>query len=205
MRQEYEEEPDEIQEAKEGHERNRWQVEPQPVATAFPACFLTEGVSHYRDAWRSQLREQKFPKEMSSWTEYYADDGMPYYYNSMTAETTWEKPLDFDAVPAVPNNNELFSLSANPLATSIPAQMMAADAAKDIAAAKGAQVAVSSKPGANGPHPDAVASPSYAAMLSPPIVAASSAPVFSFNLVGPAVAAQPAPVEEVYGGRTEGC
>jgi hypothetical protein len=32
------------------------------------------------------------PAEVAEWTEYKTNDGKAYYYNSRTAESTWEKP-----------------------------------------------------------------------------------------------------------------
>jgi hypothetical protein len=53
----------------------------------------------------------------SPWTEYFADDGVPYYHNELTNETTWERPPELDdaallplpALPALPPMPQLGS------------------------------------------------------------------------------------------------
>jgi len=39
--------------------------------------------------------QMNMPPQMSNWQEYHTDDGRPYYYNSQTMQTQWEKPPDF--------------------------------------------------------------------------------------------------------------
>jgi len=34
------------------------------------------------------------PPGQSAWTEYFADDGVPYYHNEVTGDTTWERPAE---------------------------------------------------------------------------------------------------------------
>lgn len=36
------------------------------------------------------------------WTEYFDDDGVPYYHNEITNETTWERPPEFDQLARLP-------------------------------------------------------------------------------------------------------
>lgn len=36
------------------------------------------------------------------WTEYFDDDGVPYYHNEITNETTWERPPEFDQLAPLP-------------------------------------------------------------------------------------------------------
>ena len=45
------------------------------------------------------------PRTIGAWTEYYAPDGRPYYYNAMTAVTSWDPPVEFRIAgpPAMPS------------------------------------------------------------------------------------------------------
>ena len=51
----------------------------------------------------AKLREQRLATNVNDWVHYYDDEGDPYYYNTVTKQTSWTKPIgyvDHDAVAA---------------------------------------------------------------------------------------------------------
>lgn len=36
------------------------------------------------------------------WTQHHTPEGKPYYYNNLTRQSVWEKPMDFDKSVAMP-------------------------------------------------------------------------------------------------------
>lgn len=42
------------------------------------------------------------PRVVGEWTEFFSDEGVPYYFNARTSESRWEAPEGFGAAPAAP-------------------------------------------------------------------------------------------------------
>eukprot|EP01119_Soliformovum_irregulare_P001434 TRINITY_DN1113_c1_g1_i4.p1 TRINITY_DN1113_c1_g1~~TRINITY_DN1113_c1_g1_i4.p1 ORF type:complete len:495 (-),score=167.90 TRINITY_DN1113_c1_g1_i4:1287-2771(-) len=49
------------------------------------------------------------------WSEAFTEDGTPYYYNTETNETVWEKPSDFDSRESEVHNTPIVSLQSSSL------------------------------------------------------------------------------------------
>jgi far upstream element-binding protein len=74
---------------------------PQIMGQQFPSGFLPQFAQMQPAQQQAQPQQQQQQQQQQQetgqpgqWTEYHTPEGVPYWYNSATAESTWTKPPD---------------------------------------------------------------------------------------------------------------